>query len=381
VDDAAAVTFAETFYEKILGGESLGNAVRQARTTTYLKHPRANTWGAYQVYGNEAYRMRGRRATNEDASSTSAYFDRKQVLDALDRVRADAAVANASAIAALRRRLQDLEVEVAHSGVANVLGKADIQESLGHTWADLGDFARALEYFDKAVAGDQKKVEMRLFERRANLLARHGWNLVRQANGDTDQIKAGLESIETGIQAAEALCVFRKSRERLSILGAAHKRKALAMTATGRKADALKALQSMAQAYAEAHTVQPNSYAFLNLIQSMLLVGKQADITKEDLDQIGKIAVGSGGQSFWELAHPADAALTLRVYMTFKSGEIEPTEWNEVQDRYVALLRRAGSPVQSASVIDQLDAMERLLPPKPSELSKQLRKLLDAIAI
>ncbi len=55
VDDAAARTFAVTFYEQMLQGRPFGEAVQIARQATYKGHPGVNTWGAYQCYGDPDY--------------------------------------------------------------------------------------------------------------------------------------------------------------------------------------------------------------------------------------------------------------------------------------------------------------------------------------
>jgi hypothetical protein len=58
VDDAAALTFAEVFYEHLLKGDAFGDAVKAARVETYRLHKdRTNTWGAYQCYGDPTYRL------------------------------------------------------------------------------------------------------------------------------------------------------------------------------------------------------------------------------------------------------------------------------------------------------------------------------------
>ncbi|MGE3773341.1 MAG: CHAT domain-containing protein, partial [Gammaproteobacteria bacterium] len=52
VDDAAAHTFAEVFYARMLAGQYFGDAVRLAREETHRRQPTVNTWGAYQCYGD-----------------------------------------------------------------------------------------------------------------------------------------------------------------------------------------------------------------------------------------------------------------------------------------------------------------------------------------
>jgi hypothetical protein len=61
LDDAAAVTFATAFYEEILAGNRLGQAVLFARRKTYEYHPDRTTWGMYVCYGHPGYRLTDRK--------------------------------------------------------------------------------------------------------------------------------------------------------------------------------------------------------------------------------------------------------------------------------------------------------------------------------
>jgi CHAT domain-containing protein len=54
VDDLPAVTFAKVFYESVLRGEPLGDALSTARQQILDQGP---TWGAYQHYGQVTSRL------------------------------------------------------------------------------------------------------------------------------------------------------------------------------------------------------------------------------------------------------------------------------------------------------------------------------------
>jgi CHAT domain-containing protein len=54
VEDQPAATFAEVFYENVLQGEPLGDALSTARQRIADQGP---TWGAYQHYGQVAARL------------------------------------------------------------------------------------------------------------------------------------------------------------------------------------------------------------------------------------------------------------------------------------------------------------------------------------
>ena len=60
VDDAAAKTFSETFYKRMLQGYNFGTSVQMARRDSFQNHRGTNTWGAYQCYGNQFYKFDSR---------------------------------------------------------------------------------------------------------------------------------------------------------------------------------------------------------------------------------------------------------------------------------------------------------------------------------
>ena len=56
VYDAAAAAFAVAFYHRVLDGDPIGEALRQARVTTRELHEGA-TWASYVLYGDPTYRL------------------------------------------------------------------------------------------------------------------------------------------------------------------------------------------------------------------------------------------------------------------------------------------------------------------------------------
>ncbi|TXE07830.1 CHAT domain-containing protein [Gelidibacter salicanalis] len=66
VDDAAAMAFSQTFYERMLQGYDFGSAVQAARFKCYQQFQHTNTWGAYQCYGNQFYKFSDRQEKDED---------------------------------------------------------------------------------------------------------------------------------------------------------------------------------------------------------------------------------------------------------------------------------------------------------------------------
>lgn len=58
VDDGAASLFARTFYESLIGGGmAFAEAVTEARRQVWQQRRQCNTWGAYQAYGDPAFKL------------------------------------------------------------------------------------------------------------------------------------------------------------------------------------------------------------------------------------------------------------------------------------------------------------------------------------
>ena len=57
VYDDPAAEFAIEFYNQVLEGQMLGEAMRLARRTTREKHPDSITWASFVLYGDPTYRL------------------------------------------------------------------------------------------------------------------------------------------------------------------------------------------------------------------------------------------------------------------------------------------------------------------------------------
>ena len=66
VDDLAAKTFSETFYENMFLGYDFGKSIKKARLKCFQMYPHTNTWGAYQCYGNQFYKFNSRKKSKKD---------------------------------------------------------------------------------------------------------------------------------------------------------------------------------------------------------------------------------------------------------------------------------------------------------------------------
>ncbi len=58
IDDAAALSFTEVFYEELFAGYTFWEAVQKAREEVYKIYRYTSTWGAYQCYGDPFYKFK-----------------------------------------------------------------------------------------------------------------------------------------------------------------------------------------------------------------------------------------------------------------------------------------------------------------------------------
>ncbi len=134
VDDAAAKTFSEAFYNKMFEGYDFGTAVQKARLSCYQKHRNTSTWGAYQCYGNQFYKFNNRKKPKGDdleyVISSQVYTDLDNLLIAIR----DQKYNTPTALKKLERYLEkvdeanllDATVLEKEAMVYNELGKSEI---------------------------------------------------------------------------------------------------------------------------------------------------------------------------------------------------------------------------------------------------------------
>ena len=162
VDDDAASTFATTFYAALARGLRFIDAVDEARTDAFDKG--GNTWAAYQCYGDPDWRM---RREVEDAQRPS------------EPIRE--AFASIAAPSELRLALEQLVVQSRFGGkktaeqrpkLENLEARfgvkwgdtGSVAESFGTAWQAIGDAARAVAWYERAVAANDGSASLKAVE-------------------------------------------------------------------------------------------------------------------------------------------------------------------------------------------------------------------------
>ena len=317
VDDKAACTFAENFFDQMLiEKESFGNAVHKAREQTYNKHRSTNTWGAYQAYGDPGYKLDPESKAGSSSSSKLCALD--ELLYQLQKILMKGKQPNKSkptinfvnkTISSLRERTPPEWFEL-----------PEVLEALGKIYADLAGegFEIARNYYLHAISLEDKKgiVAIKTIEQLANLEARTG------------EQRKNRKLIEAGIKRLKALVRLSSlndkdpspNPERTALLGSAYtKLAAYGITKKGRKwtwEPLEETLKDAANAYKTGTETNRPAYPYntLNALQCELL-SKPETKTKNNISlaqSCGETARKKYQESgkLWDAVMSADASMT-----------------------------------------------------------------------
>lgn len=177
VDDRGAMIFGKTFYRSLLlEGNTFGGAVFEARQAVWADNPEDITWGAFQAYGDAAWRAEFRHPPAH-SESDAVFAAPDELLDELSSRRASLSRATewlgaretAAAAASLRRLLKDRCPPEWQQLTA-------VQSAVAAAWADLGDWESARESYLGAIqsSSEEAPVTIRDLEQLANVEARCG---------------------------------------------------------------------------------------------------------------------------------------------------------------------------------------------------------------
>ncbi|WP_010523065.1 CHAT domain-containing protein [Aquimarina agarivorans] len=143
VDDGAAKHFAEVLYNSLLHGETFGQAVQNARLSTYNTYPSSNTWAAYQCYGDPFYRLTDDLRINIKEKIT--YVDPLEVIVDVDNLTSQAEPASSRDRKNLSEQLSSIISQIPQKW----FGKSKIVEAIANCYYELNLYENAMEYFGK----------------------------------------------------------------------------------------------------------------------------------------------------------------------------------------------------------------------------------------
>jgi hypothetical protein len=143
VDDTAADVFARAFYAQMLSGECFGDAVRAARRATYDRHPRANTWGAYQCYGDPDYRLL-KEGQAKRAERTEIFVSVEEVIGEINNVGSQLSTKTDGKIAWELNRLKELVEALKRNGW---IKNGNANAALARAYGEAGCFEEACAFY------------------------------------------------------------------------------------------------------------------------------------------------------------------------------------------------------------------------------------------
>lgn len=367
VDDQAAQTFAGVFYQAMLAGNMFGDALLAARKATYERHKTANTWGAYQAYGEPGYTLAEGGASAPASPAQRSYAAASEAIVEADNIAADAKTADAAEAGALKMRLDQLVGALQKDWLA----MAKVRAALGAAYGELDQFAVAISHYKLALEAEDARLPVHAMEQLSNLQARWALEQAAQDRTAADRARTRRE-LDEAVQRLKALIGFGETAERHSLLAGAYKRQALAMIAwKGGASEVKQALRDMVAHYGEAARLHleregaVHPYSLLNQLQGGILLdlidGKRVkraalESALREVEQApdrGNEALEESG--FWQAILPAECQL-LRGLAAGDLGQ----RLDGISKSYLDARQRGASPREFRSVCEQIDFLIRI---------------------
>lgn len=386
VDDAAATAFAESFYTHLLANEPFGEAVRAAREEVWMRFPGVNTWGAYQCYGDPAFRVsavgiaQGRQWDRNYHAPAELVNDLRNLAEAARMGHGDSADAD-DRLESYEHGISDMLSSIPENQRDLWLVRADVASALGIVWGELGMYHEAIRWLETALAGEKADMPVCALERYIDFLLRAAGERTSSGRrgGAAGDSKALVERIKRALALLEFLCGHTPTLKRLCLMGSASKRLALLQ---GDRRARLKALADMAGHFRQAFELSgcTDPYAFANLARAKLLALALDKKEKDDgvLDECNRMNQAARVRNeaepgFWNAVAEADCEL---AHLLVHAGE-KPEAIARLGERVASLYRQAcargASPHEIASVRESLDFVIEM------NQAADLRDVLDQI--
>ena len=312
VDDRAAAEFARVFYDRMLGGETFGIAVRAARVAAHqIDGGASNTWAAYQCYGDPAFRLSAARA---QLSAASRPVSAEELVRALGALAIAPGTPGRTATASPPRFVRS-RISPPAPGTGGVTCGPPWESAFG----ECGALADAVRVYRKALTCADSNVSLKAVEQLANLEVRLAAALESSRPPDAGELAelaalvpdapppTAAELREMAQARIETLLALGRTAERVAI--SAGFWKAVAASTQGRERTT--ALRTATRAYAEVWRLDGKPYGANCALQldgtGGLLPPSERKAILEAIDAPDFVGPAT---DFWgRVAHP-DLALT-----------------------------------------------------------------------
>jgi pimeloyl-ACP methyl ester carboxylesterase len=311
VNDAAAGEFARRFYTEMLAGVTLGVAARTTRAYVYKKYSEANTWGAYQIYGDPGFTLPRVPGARHSEDTPEPFVARRQLLvgmySLLQRARAHDAdageVEEALDKVLARGKPEWLEGEVAYLS--------------GEVYRAVGRRALAVKRYGDAINSWGGDVNLTAVERYANEAMR-----LAKDHADEGRVEEAESLVDDAGARLKNLVSLSPTPERLALYGAHYMRLIQLSPESPFVPKWIKEAHSRYAAASDLYyqrTGTVDYYSLLNAVQFAWLKHRKAQslppaLEKQltvDLDAVEAAAEVADRQksTYWTRVAPADVAL------------------------------------------------------------------------
>lgn len=391
VDDAAALTFAEVFYERLLMGDAFGDAVKAARVETYRLHSdRTNTWGAYQCYGDPSYRLVLKSEGGQ--SRRDKFVDIDEAITRVNQVYEQAKTSSVQRIGRIRNDLRSV-LEDIKANDADWLEDAVLRNALGEAFAEAFLFEDAVHYYELAVRSRKSGAPIKALEQLANCNIRLS---VQEYENNPAKYAASKARIEKQIGNLNQLMdTVGETPERLSMLGSGYKRLAL-ITADKSQAACNSALKRMESAYWRAwESEKPKTaYPLQNYLVAAIVQMLRSGVRSKDkltelrrlIETVQELAAKdemSAPDNFWANVGVAEAHLVdhLHQYLSGKPESFTEEVSRGLVNEYRDAWRQYGSARELNSILEHYAFLAAVLKKdgKNADLCREIERMVDAL--
>lgn len=359
IDDNAALEFTKIFYEKMMDGDSLGDAMLCARRHIYSKyHHNNNTWGAYQCYGDPHYRLKINKPASREYHYNFDIDDQAEI--ELYNLRNTIETGNYG-----HETMLNILDAINKAVDINELRTPEITEQEALIYADLYEYQKSIEKFESLLKMDSASFKISTLERYCNIRAKQ--YVLELLNGSNSN-EHYLTLMNSLIQEVEVLFALSPTTERYLLMGSTLKRKAYFICDP---ADKIQVLKESAYNYMRAYDRSGSIQAMINWFQleAVLVLLEERrwsqDISMHENDyklpplvQIEEILQKAldenrgGAYSYFEMGRIANIQLC-RIICQATEGESAGIE--SARKYYYQIWKRAGSKGKKYAEIEHID--------------------------
>ena len=362
VGDEAARVFALRFYERLLDGAHFGLAVAEARRAA--KAEGGNTWGAYQCYGDPAWRYK----TNVGDAQAPVVPLEDHYASIASPPGLTLALEKLAVDAKWRHGLP--QKQLTHIGhlegrfAARWRSIGAVCEAFGVAYAAAGAFEDAIRWYEEALNCNDASASIKASEKLGNLLVRQALTdlQAKGARAKAADFTAAREGVEKGRRLLLALSNLLPTVERLSLAGSAWKRLALIERLAGETQAELDCTVAMEAAYGEAvqkaESTQPDSWdrpAINQLAAQVRRCRLGKNMAALDTSLVTRLRSVLTERSHVDPDFWSESGLIEVDLYEHLVGRPGATSLSHIANRYADLQRRAPARTEWRSVSDQLE--------------------------